>query len=118
LIREALKAAGGRWEKEGAEYQLILRISPNLRGAGYCLKDYSKARPDRRRYMQQFGSPRRWVAGFEGNAVTSSVDLKRTAIECHSAAVAEVVRFRGNGSTAASELRREEARDTSSTGLS
>ena len=34
------------------------------------------------------------VAGFEGKAVTASVDLKRAAIECHSAAVAEVVRFR------------------------
>jgi hypothetical protein len=94
LIREALKAAGGRWEKDAEEYQLVLTKSPNLRGAGYCLKSYSKARPDRRRYMQQFGSPRSMVAGFEGKAVTVSVDLKRTAIGCHSAAVAEVVRFR------------------------
>jgi hypothetical protein len=94
LIREALKAAGGRWDEENAEYQLILRISPNLRGAGYCLKSYPKARPDRRRYMEQIGSPRGMVAGFEGKAVTASKDLKRTAIECHSAAVAEVVRFR------------------------
>jgi hypothetical protein len=113
LIREALKAAGGRWDEENAEYQLILRISPNLRGAGYCLKDYSKARPDRRLNRQMYGSSRRWVAGFEGKAVTVSVDLKRTAIECHSAAVAEVIHFRG--SMAASELRREKARDASST---
>jgi hypothetical protein len=94
LIRKALKAAGGRWEGDSEEYQLILRISPNLRGAGYCLKDYSKARPDRRLNRQMYGSSRRWVAGFEGKAVTVCEDLKRTAIECHSAAVAEVVRFR------------------------
>ena len=113
LIREALKAAGGRWEKDSEEYQLVLTISPNLRGAGYCLKSYSKARPERRRNMQRYGSPRSMVAAFEGKAVTASVDLKRAAIKCHSAAVAEVIHFRG--SMAASELRREKARDASST---
>jgi hypothetical protein len=94
LIRKALKTAGGAWADESEEYQLVLRISPNLRGAGYCLKSYSKARPDRRRNMQRYGSPRSMVAGFEGKAVTASENLKRAAIECHSAAVAEVVRFR------------------------
>ena len=44
--------------------------------------------------MQRFGSPQSMVAGFEGKAVTASEDLKRAAIECHAAAVAEVVRFR------------------------
>lgn len=94
IIREALKKAGGRWAGDNAEYQLVLTKSPNLRGAGYCLKSCSNARPDRRRYMQQFGSPRSWVAGFEGKAVTVSRDLKRAAINCHSTAVAEVIRFR------------------------
>ena len=94
LIRKALKAAGGRWDKDNAEYQLILTKSPNLRGAGYCLKSYSKARPSRRRFMQQFGSPRSMVASFEGKAVSASEDLKRAAIDCHAAAVAEVVSFR------------------------
>lgn len=94
LIRKALKTAGGRWEKDSAEYQLILTKSPNLRGAGYCLKSYPKARPERRSNMQRYGSPRSMVAGFEGKAVTVSRDLKRAAIECHSVAVEEVVRFR------------------------
>ena len=45
-----------------------------------------KARPVRRRYMRQFGSPRRWVAGFEGKSVTVSESLKRYAFELCSTA--------------------------------
>jgi hypothetical protein len=105
LIRKALKAAGGAWAKENEEYQLVLTKSPNLRGAGYCLKSYSKARPDRRRYMRQFGSPRNMVAGFDGKAVTASSNLKRTAIGCHKAAVAEVIRFRTTPQICDSSLR-------------
>jgi hypothetical protein len=94
LIRKALKRAGGAWDSDAAEFQLRLRLNPNLRWAGYCLKEAEKARPSRRRYMQKFGSPRNMVAGFEGSAVTASMNLKRAAIECHRAAVAEVIRFR------------------------
>ena len=46
--------------------------TPDFRWAGYCLKNVHKARAVRRRYMRQFGSRRRWVAGFEGKAVTAS----------------------------------------------
>lgn len=93
-IRKALKRAGGAWMTEGSEHQLVLTRSPNMRGAGYCLKSYSKARPDRRRYMAQFGSPRSMVAGFDGKAVSVSLDLRRIAIECHAKAVKEVMAFR------------------------
>lgn len=65
-----------------------------MRGAGYCLKSYGKARPDRRRFMRQFGWPRSLVATFEGKAVTASAQLKRAAIACHSEAIAEVLHFR------------------------
>jgi hypothetical protein len=109
LIRKALKTAGGNWKSESGEFQLRHTRSPNLRGAGYCLKSYPKARPERRRNMQQYGSPQSMVAGFEGKAITASKDLKRAAIECHSVAVAEVVRFRGSAAVKASELRSEKA---------
>lgn len=95
-IRHALKTAAGRWNQDSAPFQLILTISPNMRGAGYCLKSYPKARPERRRLMEQFGSPRSFVAGFDGKAVTASQGLKRAAINFHTAAVQEVLRLRGS----------------------
>ena len=74
-LRNALKAAGGEWDedRDGAGRQLRFeKGAPDFRWAGYCLKSAHKARPVRRRYMRRFGSPKRWVAGFEGKSVTAS----------------------------------------------
>jgi len=92
-IRTALKAAGGAWdwERDGEGIQLrFARGTPDFRWAGYCLKSVHKARPERRRYMRQFGSPRRWVAGFEGKAATASEGVRGAAIALHVAAVARL----------------------------
>jgi hypothetical protein len=77
-IRGALKSAGGEWERDGTQLRFS-KAAPNFRWAGYCLKSCHKARPERRRYMRQFGSPRRWVVGFEGKSVTASEGLRRAA---------------------------------------
>jgi hypothetical protein len=61
----------------------FLKAAPNFRWAGYCLKSAHKVRPERRRCTRQFGSPRRWVAGFEGKAVTASEGLRRAALMLH-----------------------------------
>lgn len=89
-IRNALKAAGGQWDadRDGDGIQLrFARGTPDFRWAGYCLKSVHKARPERRRYMRQFGSSRRWVAGFEGKSVTASKGLRDAAITLHVTAV-------------------------------
>lgn len=89
-IRKALKAAGGEWDadRDGEGTQLRLaRGTPDFRWAGYCLKGVHKARPERRRWMRQYGSPSRWVAGYEGKSVTASEGLRRAAVAMHSAAV-------------------------------
>ena len=88
-IRTALKAAGGRWDEDRDGEGTQLRFSagtPDCRWAGYCLKNVHKATPERRRFMRQYGSPRLWVAGFEGKSVTASEGLKRTARTLHSMA--------------------------------
>lgn len=51
---------------------------------GYCLKSVHKARPERRRFMRRYGSPRGYVAGFEGKAVSASESLKKRATGLHS----------------------------------
>ncbi len=92
-IRAALKSAGGAWdwERDGEGTQLrFARGTPDYRWAGYCLKSVHKARPERRRYMRQFGSDRRWIAGFEGKAVTANEGVRRSAIALHVAAVARL----------------------------
>lgn len=82
-LRKALKAAGGQWDpdRDGEGTQLrFARGKPNFRWAGYCLKSAQKARPSRRRYMQGLGvSDIRWLAGFDGNAVTASEGLAQPA---------------------------------------
>lgn len=95
-IRKALKTAGGvwDWERDGEGIQLrFARGTPDFRWAGYCLKSVHKARPERRRYMRQLGSPRRWVAGFEGKAVTASKGVRGAAIALHVTAVDELARY-------------------------
>jgi hypothetical protein len=49
------------------------RGTPDFRWAGYCIKGVAKARPMRRRYMRWLGlrEDRRWVAQFEGKAITA-----------------------------------------------
>jgi hypothetical protein len=87
-IRAAIRRAGGEWEpdRDGRGRQLrFAKVTPNARWAGYCLKSVHKARPERRRYMRQFGSPRNWVAGFDGKSVTASEGLRRSAIAAHAA---------------------------------
>jgi hypothetical protein len=96
-IRKALKAAGGKWdwERDGDGTQLrFARGTPDCRWAGYCLKRVHKAGPERRRYMRQFGLPRQWVAGFEGKAVTASVDVGRVAASLHANAITEAIHAR------------------------
>jgi hypothetical protein len=88
-IRKALKGAGGKWDedRDGEGTQLrFARGTPDCRWAGYCLKSVHKARPERRRYMRQFGSPPNWVAGFEGKAVTASEALNKSASALHAVA--------------------------------
>jgi hypothetical protein len=65
------------------------KAAPDFRWAGYCLKSVHKARPVRRRYMRQYGSPRRWVAGFGGKSVTASENIRRTAAVLHCRAIRE-----------------------------
>lgn len=89
-IRNALKAAGGAWDKgrDGAGNQLRFeRGTPDIGWAGYCVKSVHKARPERRRYMRRFGFHRWWVAGFEGKAVTASQSVAREAKRLHSARI-------------------------------
>jgi hypothetical protein len=90
-IRKALKSAGGRWdwERDGEGIQLrFARGTPDFRWCGYAIKSVHKARPERRRYVRKLGlSDRRWVAGFEGKAVTASSGLSRKAIVEYDAAV-------------------------------
>jgi len=88
--RKALKATGGIWEPErdgdpdGKGTQLrFSRGTPDFRGAGYWLKSVHKARPERRRNKRMYGSDRRYVAGFEGKAVTASEGLRRAAQTLH-----------------------------------
>jgi hypothetical protein len=83
--RAALKSAGGNWERDGAQLRFS-KAAPDFRWAGYCLKSCHKARPVRRRFMRQFGSPRRWVAGFEGKSVTATEGLRRLATTLHQVA--------------------------------
>lgn len=90
-LRNALKVAGGTWDedRDGKGSQLRFeRGTPDFRWAGYCLKSAHKARPERRRYMRQFGFHRWWVAGFEGKAVTASEGVAREAKRLHGAAMA------------------------------
>jgi hypothetical protein len=81
-VRAALKTAGGKWERDGTQLRFS-KDAPNFRWAGYAVKGAHKARPEWRRYMRRFGSPRRWVAGFSGKSVTASEGLKRAAIALH-----------------------------------
>jgi hypothetical protein len=88
-IRKALKSAGGTWDadRDGDGTQLrFARGTPDFRWAGYCLKSVHKARPERRRWMRQYGleGDRRHVAGFEGKSVTASEGLRRMASALHS----------------------------------
>lgn len=85
-IRAELKAAGGNWDfdRDGDGTQLrFSRGTPDARWAGYCVKGVDKARPERRRFMKQYGSPRRWVAGFEGKAVTANRAVAFEAMKMH-----------------------------------
>jgi hypothetical protein len=90
-IRKALRSVGGKWDvdRDGEGDQLrFSRGTPDFRAAGYWLKSVHKARPERRRFMRQYGSPRRWVAGFQGKAVTASEGLRQAAVMLHQSAVA------------------------------
>ena len=94
LIRIALDDAGGNWLSPGKGYAPVrFETNPNFRWCGYSLKDAHKARPTRRHYMRRLGvsTSKRWLAGFEGKAVTASEALKLAAIDLHTAAVAEAV---------------------------
>jgi hypothetical protein len=94
-IRKALKSAGGKWnaDRDGDGTQLrFARGTPDFRWAGYCLKSVHKARSERRRWMRQYGSPARWVAGFEGKSVTASEGLRRKSSALHAAAVDKLAR--------------------------
>jgi hypothetical protein len=84
-VRSTLKSAGGKWDRDGTQLRFS-KAAPDFRWAGYCLKSVHKARPERRRWMRRYGSPRRWVAGFEGKAVTASEGLRRLALRLHCAA--------------------------------
>jgi hypothetical protein len=94
LIRMALDKAGGKWHSPGKGYTPVrFEANPNFRWCGYSLKDAHKARSARRLHMRRLGlsTSKRWLAGFEGKAVTASEALKLAAIDLHTAAVAEAV---------------------------
>jgi hypothetical protein len=83
-----LRQSAARWsslwdaDRDGDGTQLrFARGTPEFR---YCLKDIHKARPNRS--MRQYGSPCRWVAGFESKSVTANWGLPRAAIVLHRAA--------------------------------
>jgi hypothetical protein len=87
-IRKALKSAGGTWDadRDGDGTQLrFARGTPDFRWAGYCLKSAHKARPERRRWMRQYGldGDRRYVAQFDGKSVTASDGLRKSASTLH-----------------------------------
>jgi hypothetical protein len=88
----ARKSAGGEWDRDGAQLRFS-KGAPDFRWAGYCLKSVHRARPERRRFMRRYRSPRKWVAGFEGKAVTSSVGVQNKAEEVHSSYLKPSFRF-------------------------
>lgn len=82
-IRKALKSAGGTWDADRDGDGTQLRFAPgtpDFRWCGYCVKSAHKARPERRRWMRQYGldGDRRYVAQFDGKSVTASERLRRS----------------------------------------
>jgi hypothetical protein len=85
-IRTALKRAGGQWDEERDGEGTQLRLAPHTPDcgwAGYCVKNVDKARPEMKRYMRQFGSPKNWLTTFEGKTVTASATLNVNARELY-----------------------------------
>jgi hypothetical protein len=78
LTRTALKKAGGRWLRS-SQYQLVWSPSPDLRGAGYMVKNIQKAGRGWRALMQRYGNPQRLTATFEGKALSATHPVKRVA---------------------------------------
>jgi hypothetical protein len=88
-VRKALKAAAGTWDADRDGDGTQLRFSPgtpDFRFAGYCVRDACKSRPERRRWMRQYGldGDRRYVAQFDGKSVTASDSLRKYASALHS----------------------------------
>lgn len=82
--RLALRKAGGLWRGPGASHQLRGKWNPDIRSAGYALKEVHRARPGWRAMMKGFGSPRSMTVTFEGRALTVTRDVGAEAAALYS----------------------------------